>query len=369
MISLIKTQCPACHTRFSLAPAQLNKAEAKARCGSCQHIFLVNEHLVDSVSEPLNKAASAQRPTTVNIQKPINQQGDCLDSDTLIDDDMSPAERQDNTAEYTSLAEMEAWLSQPNSSSVDHIIKNSRSQNNSSKIITQKATHPTEPKSNITTDKALDADEKNVSRSTSQTQIPNTDLSQLLTNMGVPTPNNPTVIYSEEKNGHHSHRSSMQAQAQNPAALVLWLSGCLVLVMLLFAQYVIFNLETLIKNPDQAARLQAFCKVAVCSLPSADLATLNITNLNVKPSNIKAANEFSDIEAWLVNQSIQPQLLPSLKVSIYSADDLIGEFIAMPGDYLASPENLLTAEQIKPFMFTIPITHEQISQITIDPIY
>ena len=373
MISLIKTQCPTCHTLFSLAPAQLSKAEAKARCGNCQQVFLVNEHLVETESESLTKTATLQKLTTANTQKTVNQQSGFLDSDTLTHDDMPHADMQDNDAEDNSLDEMDAWLSQPNSASIDNIIQSSRSQSNPSNhsftVTTQKTTPTAAPKSKTATNHAVDTDDKSMSRSTSPASASDTNLSQLLTNMGVPEPSNITALSSKQTNTTPSNSSAGQAQAQHPAALILWLSGCLVLVMLLFAQYVIFNLETLIKDPDHAARLQAVCAVAVCSLPSADLTTLNITNLNVRPSNIKAADEFSDIEAWLVNQSLQPQLLPSLKVSIYGADSLIGEFIAMPGDYLASPQNLLTAEQIKPLMFTIPITQKQIREITIDPIY
>lgn len=372
MSSLIKTQCPACHTRFSLAPAQLNTADAKARCGNCQQTFLVNEHLIDIADEPLTKAASGHRPAVTNIQKTVNQHNDFLSSDTLIDDDIPSTEIQDNHAEDHSLAELDAWLLQPNSTSVENILQNARSKSHSSKITTQmasKAAHTTASKAETVTNHASENDKRSVGRSTNIESVSDTDLSQLLTDMGMPKPDESKALNSKQSSSHYASNAAVQAQTQNPAALLLWLSGCLVLVMLLFAQYVIFNLETLIKNPEHAARLQAVCAVAACSLPSADLAALNISNLKVEPSNIKAANAFSDIEAWLVNQSVQPQLLPSLKVSIYGTDSLIGEFIAMPGDYLASPQNLLTAEQIKPLMFTIPITHEQISKITIDPIY
>jgi len=81
------------------------------------------------------------------------------------------------------------------------------------------------------------------------------------------------------------------------------------------------------------------------------------------------ANTFTDIAASLENKSTKSQLLPSIKVSIYDNSALIGEFIALPKDYLASKQNLLLAEQNKSFMFTVPITTNQISKVTINPIY
>ncbi|WP_201528600.1 MULTISPECIES: MJ0042-type zinc finger domain-containing protein [Psychrobacter] len=46
MATPIKTQCPNCHAPFNLPHAQLNQADAKARCGCFQHILLVNNHLI-----------------------------------------------------------------------------------------------------------------------------------------------------------------------------------------------------------------------------------------------------------------------------------------------------------------------------------
>ncbi|MBO1529977.1 zinc-ribbon and DUF3426 domain-containing protein [Psychrobacter sp. F1192] len=366
MSSLLNAQCPSCQTCFSVAPAQLK--QVKARCGHCQHVFLIHEHLLDLESEASANTVAYKHPTTNQLKNSANQQSESVESDTLIDNDKAQISSQNNDWTYHSLDEMDAWLSEPNTSSVDNIIQGAHSKDNTSKGVTPKvhlkaAAQPKTIKENL-----QDTSEKNLSSSTQQAQEPTTDLSQLLTDMGVPSSDDTNTSHSTQNRSPYSSQA-MSAQTQNPAALVLWLSGCLVLVMLLFAQYVIFNLETLIKDPEHAARLQAVCAVAVCSLPRADVTALNITNLNVEPSRIQADNKFSDIEAWLVNQSMQQQLLPTLKVSIYSTDRLIGEFVAMPGDYLASPQNLLTAEQTKPLMFTIPITHERISQVTIDPIY
>lgn len=168
----------------------------------------------------------------------------------------------------------------------------------------------------------------------------------------------------------------MQAQAKfapTPArhsiASLLWTLGCLVLALLLFAQYVIFNLETLVKNPAHAERLQTICTIAACSLPSADLSALTITELNHKPSQIKKTGTFSEVSATLNNQSPQAQLYPNVKVSVYGTDALLGEFIAAPDDYLLSTQNQIAAASRRQLLFTIPVANAQIREVRINPIY
>ncbi len=137
----------------------------------------------------------------------------------------------------------------------------------------------------------------------------------------------------------------------------------------MLAQYVIFNLENLVKNPAHAERLQAICSVAACSLPSADLTALTITNINHKSSRIKTTGTHSDVSATLNNQSEKAQLYPNVKVSVYGKNDLIGEFIATPADYLLSKQSQLTANSRQQLLFTIPVGNAQIREVTINPLY
>ncbi|MBP2281258.1 putative Zn finger-like uncharacterized protein [Psychrobacter sp. PL19] len=199
---------------------------------------------------------------------------------------------------------------------------------------------------------------------------PETDLAQLLLNREGPVNEEVKVkIDPKYANNTRIHMQSTPMETGTSIVVLLWTMGCLVLVLLLFAQYVIFNLDTLIKNPAHAERLQTVCAIAACSLPSADLTTMTVTGLNYSASRISATNTFSDVTGTLNNTSSQPQLLPSLKVSIYSPNVLIGEFIAMPDDYLLSPQNQLVAEGHKQLMFTIPVAADQIDRISINPIY
>lgn len=184
------------------------------------------------------------------------------------------------------------------------------------------------------------------------------------------------VSIKDEDNTQAARLKRQQAQAKfspTPAkrslALLLWTLGCLVLALLLFAQYVIFNLDNLVKNPTHAERLQKVCAIAVCSLPSANLAALSTSDITHQPSRIKTANTFSDISITLNNQSTQAQLLPHVKVSVYGTDALIGEFIAAPQDYLLSTQSQLGATSRKQLLFTIPVANAQIDKVNAEPIY
>ncbi|WP_350656524.1 DUF3426 domain-containing protein [Psychrobacter sp. S1-30-MNA-CIBAN-0213] len=398
MTTLIKTQCPSCQAYFSLPQAQLNELNAKARCGRCQQVFLVNENLVVSGDDRSNTDSNF---TSFEKSKNNNSQQDnnFLSSDTLIYDDMPVDDIEESNSEYNSLDEMSAWFSELDTTNLDSeptdskpattVDNQSNIEPNDQDTLFEESDYVvnTRPQYNIGSVAANDInasiDNINMSNDNDNAWLEklleeqnndtntiesDTDLSQLLASMGVPLRDQTQISPKQISNGQ-SRIYPSQTLAQTSAASILWVAGCLVLIMLLFAQYVIFNLDNIVKNPAHAARLQAVCAVAACSLPSADMAAFDITDLVYKPSDIMDADVFTDITATLANQSTKSQLLPSLKVSIYDNNALTGEFIALPKDYLASKQNLLFAEQNKSFMFTVPVTINHISKVTINPIY
>ncbi|MBB3107422.1 putative Zn finger-like uncharacterized protein [Psychrobacter luti] len=207
--------------------------------------------------------------------------------------------------------------------------------------------------------------EQNKSEDTPKDQ---TDLSELLASMG--------VSLKEEDHSKAARLKQQQTQAKfspTPArrsiASLLWTLGCLVLALLLFAQYVIFNLDNLVKNPAHAERLQKVCAIVACSLPSANLAALSTSDIKHQSSRINTASSFSDISITLNNQSTQAQLLPHVKVSVHGNKALIGEFIAAPQDYLLSTQSQLGAQSRKQLLFTVPVANAQISKVSVTPVY
>ena len=326
---------------------------------------------------------------------------DGLMDDELIHDDMEIEDFEEEDLEYGSLDSMDAWLTQATDSNPTAIKdKNIHSAKNNSKTL-DKSSHlsvsPVENASLVKTPLNEDSSAAHVALSSAAANDINaniddnadeswlekllkeqnqsedietnqTDLSELLASMG--------VSIKDEDHTNALRIKQQQAQdkfsptpARRSIASLLWTLGCLVLILLLFAQYVIFNLDDLVKNPAHAERLQKVCAIAACSLPSANLAALSTSDIKHQPSRIKTASSFSDISITLNNQSAQAQLLPHVKVSVYGDNALIGAFIAAPEDYLLSTQSQLGASSRKQLLFTIPVANAQISKVSVEPIY
>lgn len=195
-----------------------------------------------------------------------------------------------------------------------------------------------------------------------------TELAKLLTDSGMPTAN------EKENTGLRATKISDRMQSSSPepplpVSSIVWSVGSILLLLLLVLQFVGFNLESLAKKPAIAPRLQTVCTILPCQVPSADIRAFAINKPSAKPSRVKSTASFTDIQAQLINQSNQSQLLPHLKVSLHNKEGVMGEFIASPQQYLLSSENKLAAERGKSVMFTVPIPASQITSVEIEPIY
>jgi predicted Zn finger-like uncharacterized protein len=425
MTTPIKTQCPHCQACFKIQQTQLNKVNATVSCDQCQQSFLVNKHLIVTSDTPnssdISNSSSTQTTATAhhNVQSKLNNQSasstssrnqannisskaksslnkkrssDTLIHDYLIYDDMDIDEPEDSILEYDSLDSMDAWLTQatntnsaPTSADTSQNTSFKTANKTNERFTKSSAVHATTMPSLIAQEVLSSAAANDIHASIDdiadnswlealleeqnkreEKPVDDTDLSQLLLDMGVPI--------RDEGNSITEHAKKTQSQfASTPTthsiASMLWVLGCLVLALLLAAQYLMFNLETLVKNPANAQRLQTVCSVAACSLPSADLTALTITDPSHRSSQIKTAGTFSDISAILNNQSTQAQLYPNIKVSVYGADNLIGEFIAAPNDYLLGKPSQLTANNNRQLLFTVPVANVQIREIIMTPLY
>ena len=420
MTTPIKTQCPHCQACYSVKQTQLNQVNATISCDRCQQSFLVNKHLVVN-SEVIQKPtpqknipaqqkaqtqpiSNEQKATTSSNQhNPQNvpnrptssiskkKSSDTLIHDDLIYDDMDIDDPEEDVQEYDSLDSMDAWLTQASNTSPS-VATTEKPKAPSSKE-TIKSSNPSIKKPSTSTISASSSTQDMLSSAAAndihanvestdnnswlqklleeqnqdeETPPDDTDLSQLLSDMGVP-------VKDEDPAADDRLRKTQlpfaPTQTTRSIASLLWILGCLVLALLLAAQYVIFNLENLVKNPAYAQRLQSICSVAACSLPSADLSALTISNTFHRSSQIKTAGTFSDIGATLSNGSPQAQLYPNVKISVYGKDEIIGEFIADPNDYLLGKQSQLAANTDRQLLFTIPVANAQIRDITMTALY
>jgi len=418
MTTPIKTQCPHCQACYSVKQTQLNQVNATISCDRCQQSFLVNKHLVvnseviqkptpqknipaqqKAQNQPISNEQKAN--TSSNQHKPQNipkpptastdkkKSSDTLNYDGLIHDDMDIDEPEEDVQEYDSLDNMDAWLTQASNTSPSAATTEKPKAPPSKETI--KSPNPSTKKPSTSTISASTQDmlssaaandihanvestdnnswlQKLLEEQNQDKETPpdETDLSQLLSDMGVPVKDEDPVA---DERLRKTQLPFAPTQTTRSIASLLWILGCLVLALLLAAQYVIFNLENLVKNPAYAQRLQSICSVAACSLPSADLSALTINNTFHRSSQIKTAGTFSDIGATLSNGSLQSQLYPNVKISVYGQDKLIGEFIADPNDYLLGKQSQLAANTDRQLLFTIPVANAQIRDITMTALY
>lgn len=403
MTTPIKTQCPHCHTIFNIEKIQLDEKTANVCCEHCEQMFLVNNNLIvsaDSYMESSHnrKINTASSHKKASISATSNIDDDILIHDDMIHDDMDIDTSDDKNLEYDSLDSMDAWLTQATDSnhsstkstpspinttrkpdkhsdiSTDLLKENSHSTSasNQSPSSAQVALSSKAANSiHATIDNTADESwlEKLLKEQNQDEDTPNndTDLSQLLLDMGVD-------FKEDDSQAAQSKRLEVQDKfsstpSRRSVASLLWTAGCLVLALLLFAQYVMFNLNTLVKNPVHAERLQTLCSVFACSLPSADLSAFRVNDTKYQTSRINTKSGFSDISAAINNQSSQAQLYPHIKVSVYGVNALIGEFIAAPEQYLVGKQSQLAANSRKQVLFTVPVANTQITKVNINPIY
>jgi len=338
-----------------------------------------NQHKLQNVSNRPTSSISKKKPS------------DTLIHDDLIYDDMDIDDPEEDVQEYDSLDRMDAWLTEASNtnSSVATTEKPKaplsketiKSPNPSTKKPSTSIISASSSIQDMLSSAAANDIHANVESTDNnswlqklleeqnqdeETPPDDTDLSQLLSDMGVPVKDEDPVA---DERLRKTQLPFAPTQTTRSIASLLWILGCLVLALLLAAQYVIFNLENLVKNPAYAQRLQSICSVAACSLPSADLSALTISNTFHRSSQIKTAGTFSDIGATLSNGSPQAQLYPNVKISVYGRDKLIGEFIADPNDYLLGKQSQLAANTDRQLLFTIPVANAQIRDITMTALY
>lgn len=408
MAMLITTKCPHCHTKFDIPAVQFEDSTAKGRCSQCHKTFFINNHIVNKhipaskttaisptpQSHLDDRAVDHQSPTTKpSSTSKVKVSTTKADAD-LIYDDMAIEEDDDigDIGDALIYDDMDINTSKNATSALSELdidaLFNDRDDNEDNRTKPkQSATYdtPVNVKKSVSSNKVNDTSmqasvdqrqntddgtwlegllqEKDPIASQDTALTDNTDLSELLAKMGM----------EADHSAPKPHRPAAQADTFRqplPIASTLWAIGCVILVMLLFAQYLIFNADNIIKNPEKASTLHSICAIASCSLPAADLQQLTMADSMHRPSQVKDAEFFSDIGADIVNQSDNSQLLPSLLIKVYGDNNvLLGDFLAEPEGYLLSPQTQIAASSTLPVLFTIPIEDQQITQVAIQPLY
>lgn len=353
--------------------------------GNCIHMTQDAQKHSPINTDITNADIAATTKTTKSASSASGNNHDMMISDDMISDDMEmPYDSEEDS--FGDLDDMDAWLEQqkrqlqPKEPKED--IPNINTQTEKKQKVVRFASedkpndlfnHGNGTNSDGTDDwlQALLSDDNH------QQKHPHIapdadDLSNLMAEYGVDTE------YEQALNNDDVLDKINERLAANPKAQptmgkplltqLIWGVGCLLLIALMWVQYLIFNVDRLMTNPDYANKIQGLCSALSCSLPSTDLSQLNIQS-GFRPSSVNTTAQHSDVLIGLENQANNELIYPNVKVSLSNGEQLLGQFIATPQDYLTIAQKRMGAKQSKVIMFTVPIPASGVGEVQVEPFY
>ena len=163
-----------------------------------------------------------------------------------------------------------------------------------------------------------------------------------------------------------SSQQSLNAKIFNMR--IVWGLGSLLLVFLLAAQYIIFNIDTLITSKANAAVLSNIChKIPACQLPIADTGLIDVQMLALAHSSKQAGK--TDLVFTLTNTTDNNIVYPSVKVSLRSGNTILAQTLLTPSHYLEAGNNYLMPHQIKPIKLRIDFPKTKVQAANIELVY
>ena len=149
---------------------------------------------------------------------------------------------------------------------------------------------------------------------------------------------------------------------------IVWGLGSLLLIFVLAAQYIIFNINTLITSTTNAALLSTIChKIPACQLPLADTELIDVQMLTLAHSSKQARQ--TDVVFTLTNTTDNNIIYPSVKVSLRSGNTILAQTLLTPSHYLEAGNNYLMPHQIKPIKLRIDFPKAQVQAANIELVY
>ena len=163
-----------------------------------------------------------------------------------------------------------------------------------------------------------------------------------------------------------SSQQSLNAKIFNMG--IVWGLGSLLLIFVLAAQYIIFNINTLITSTTNAAVLSTIChKIPACQLPLADTELIDVQMLRLAHSSKQAGQ--TDMIFTLTNTTDNNIIYPSVKVSLRSGNTILAQTLLTPSHYLEAGNNYLMPHQIKPIKLRIDFPKTKVQAANIELVY
>ncbi len=356
-----RTQCPHCQTIYPVPESKATDPNARAKCANCQNKFVVSANLIKQPAQASQQNVNQQTPTEqggddkISLPKiPIKHKKAKKNTpidDGLIHDDMSGNDNVD-------LSDIDSEL--------DNFIKQS--------INTQPTTQNNAPSANAqhNNDEAWLNDllkDNNTNIETAGAAASDNDvLSELsdedLTTLIPTAPKESPDEILQKINQRISHNPTQEqlVTRRSSARNIAWGVGCVLMLILLGAQYVFFNGDAIAKT-NNAPMVNSLCQNCLPSAdPSAFATTYRLQNLGTQTRMI----------GTLSNQSTTDQLYPNLKITLIGDTGVVGDMALAPKDYLAFPQRLIQPYQDgqdNRFMLTFNYPSDNIKAISIEPFY
>lgn len=163
-----------------------------------------------------------------------------------------------------------------------------------------------------------------------------------------------------------SSQQSLNAKSFNMG--IVWGLGSLLLIFVLAAQYIIFNIDTLITSKANAAVLSNIChKIPACQFPLADTGLIDVQMLALAHSSKQAGQ--TDLVFTLTNTTDNNIIYPSVKVSLRSGNTILAQTLLTPSHYLEAGNNYLMPHQIKPVKLRIDFPKTKVQAANIELVY
>jgi predicted Zn finger-like uncharacterized protein len=149
---------------------------------------------------------------------------------------------------------------------------------------------------------------------------------------------------------------------------IVWVLGSLLLIFVLAAQYIIFNINTLITSKTNVALLSTIChKIPACQLPLADTGLIDVQMLKLAHSSKQAGQ--TDMIFTLTNTTDNNIIYPSIKVSLRSGNTILAQTLLTPSHYFEAGNNYLMPHQIKPIKLRIDFPKTKVQAANIELVY
>jgi predicted Zn finger-like uncharacterized protein len=168
-----------------------------------------------------------------------------------------------------------------------------------------------------------------------------------------------------------SHR--VLTPTKTPVALshyIIWGLMCMLMLMLLLAQFAYFNFERLAADPAHYQQMRHLCRIAGCHVPVIDASQIKISKVTArKHPNQAKVTRFS---VTLTNQALETQPLPALKLTLREQGEISAGRLIQPTEYLQGAAAGLT--RLPPNMpmkvsFDIQMPRRDVGTFAIDPTY